>query len=387
MTNDGNTHRLAFEDKVVTLVGTAHMSRESTELVGQVIETEKPDTVCVELCQSRYEAIIQKNRWQNTNLLRVIKEKKAFLLLSNLMLAYFQKKIGRTLGVKPGEEMVRAIQAAEAVGAQIHLVDRDIRTTLVRTWRFMGLWTKAKLFAQLVMSLGKVDAINEEEVEEMKKRDVLETLLSELGESLPEIKRTLIDERDQYLVHRIRTAPGKSIVAVVGAGHVCGIQSYWKTPVDLDLLTQIPPQGRVFGLLKWAVPGLIVGLILLGFYMAGTATGTHLIKWWVVANGVLAGLGAALALGHPLTVLSAIVAAPLTSLNPMIAAGWVSGVVEAFLGKPNVRDFENLPEDISSLKGFWRNKITRILLVVVFTNIGSSLGTFVAIPLMVKVFA
>ena len=151
MTNDRNTHRLTFEAKVVTLVGTAHMSRESTDLVGQVIETEKPDTVCVELCQSRYESIVQKNRWQNTNLLRVIKEKRAFLLLSNLMLAYFQKKIGRTLGVKPGEEMLRAIQAAEAVGAHVHLVDRDIRTTLARTWRFMGLRTKVKLFVQLVM--------------------------------------------------------------------------------------------------------------------------------------------------------------------------------------------------------------------------------------------
>ena len=382
-----NTHHLTFDHKLVTLVGTAHVSRESADLVGRLIEEEKPDTVCVELCQSRYQALTQKKRWENTNLFRVIKEKKAFLLLSNLMLAYFQKKIGKKLGINPGEEMLRAIRAAETVGAQIHLADRDIRTTLSRTWRLMGFWTKIKLLVQFIVSAGDIDSITEEDVEQMKKRDVLETLLSEIGESLPDIKGILIDERDQYLTHEIRTAPGNKILAVVGAGHVPGIQLHWNLPVDVDALNEIPPKSRLMAILKWAIPLLIVGLIAVGFLTAGATTGTHMIKWWVLANALLAGLGAALALAHPVTILSAVVSAPLTSLNPMIAAGWVSGLVEAFFGKPKVKDFENLPEDISSLKGFWRNKITRILLVVVFTNIGSSLGTFVAIPLMVKVFA
>ena len=387
MPNSDNTHQLTFENKEITLIGTAHVSRESANLVVQVIEDEKPDTVCVELCQSRYQSITQKNRWQNTDLIKVIKEKKAFLLLSNLMLAYFQKKIGQKLGIKPGEEIMRAIQAAEAVGACIHLADRDIRTTLSRTWRLMGLWTKIKLFSQLVTSVGELDTIKEEDIEKMKRGDVLETLLSEIGESFPEISRILIDERDQFLANKIRTAPGKNIVAVVGAGHVPGVQRYWKKPVDMEVLNQIPPKSKLFRLLKWGIPAFIVALIILGFFYAGTTTGTDMIKWWVLANAILAGLGAAIALGHPLTVLSAILASPLTSLNPMIAAGWVSGLVESLLGKPKVRDFENLPEDISSLKGFWKNKITRILLVVVFTNIGSSLGTFVAIPLMVKLLA
>jgi pheromone shutdown-related protein TraB len=317
----------------------------------------------------------------------VIKEKKAFLLLSNLMLAYFQKKIGQKLGTRPGEEMMRAIETAEGVGANIHLADRDIRITLSRTWRLMGLWTKIKLLAQFITSAGGFNAITQEEIEEMKKRDALETLLSEIGEELPELKHILIDERDQYLTYKIRTAPGKKIVAVVGAGHVPGIQSYWDLPLDIEPLDQIPPRSKLFSLLKWIIPALIIGLFILGFFTAGTTTATHMLKWWILANGILAGLGATIALAHPLTILSAIVSAPLTSLNPMIAAGWVSGLVEAFVGKPRVRDFESLPEDISSLKGFWKNKITRILLVVVFTNIGSSLGTFVAIPLMVRVFA
>jgi pheromone shutdown-related protein TraB len=387
MSYDGDTHRLTYEDKEVTLIGTAHVSKESAELVGRVIEEQEPETVCVELCQSRYQSLTQRNRWENTDLLKVVREKKAFVLLSNLILAHFQRRIGRKLGIRPGEEMMRAIQAAEGKGAAVHLADRDIRVTLSRTWRLMGLWTKIKLLAQFIVSLGDVDAIKEEDIENMKKKDMLEAILSEMGEALPEIRRILIDERDQYLAHKIRTAPGRRIVAVVGAGHVPGVQRYWRSPVDTDALDRVPPKGRLFGLLKWAIPVLIVGLIVVGFFVAGTATGTHMIKWWVLANAVLAGLGAAIALGHPLTVLSAVVASPLTSLNPMIAAGWVSGLVEALLGKPKVRDFENLPEDISSLRGFWKNKITRILLVVVFTNLGSSLGTFVAIPLMVKVFA
>ena len=387
MIHNDNTHHLNFEDKKITLIGTAHVSFESADLVQKVIEDEKPDMVCVELCESRYQSIMQKSKWQNTNLIKVIKEKKAFLLLSNLMLAYFQKKVGQKLGIRPGEEIVRAIQAATSVGARIHLADRDIRTTLSRTWRCMGLWAKIRLLFQLVTSVGEMDSIKKSDIEEMKKKDVLEMFLSEIGKSFPEIRRILIDERDQYLAHMIRSAPGKKIVAVVGAGHVPGIQSYWERHIDLDALNQIPPKGKVFGFLKWGIPSFIVCLIVVGFFYAGSSAGTSMIKWWVLANAILAGLGAAIALGHPLTILSAIVSSPITSLNPMIAAGWVAGLVEVFLGKPKVKDFERLPEDISSLKGFWKNKITRILLVVAFTNIGSSVGTFVAIPLMVKVFA
>jgi pheromone shutdown-related protein TraB len=387
MADDENIHKLTFGDKEITLVGTAHVSKESADLVARVIEEERPDTVAVELCEARYQSLVQKNKWQNTDLIKVIKEKRAFLLLSNLMLASFQKKIGKKLGIKPGEEMLRAVEAAKSVDARTHLADRNIRITLSRTWRLMGLWAKIKLLAQFIVSMGAVEDIKEEDIEEMKKQDVLETLLSEIGKSLPELRSILIDERDQYLSEKIRTAPGSRIVAVVGAGHVPGIKKYWNKEVDIDALDQMPPKGRLFRILKWGIPALIIGLIIAGFFTAGSAGGVHMIKWWVLANAVLAGLGAAIALAHPLTVLSAIAAAPLTSLNPMIAAGWVSGLVETFLGKPKVKDFERLPEDIVSAKGFWTNKITRILLVVVFTNIGSSLGTFVAIPLMVKVFA
>jgi len=384
--NNEDIHRLTFEGKEVILIGTAHVSRESAELVSKVIEEETPDTVCVELCQSRYQAITQKNKWKDTDLVKVIKEKKTFLLLSNLLLASFQKRIGKKLGIKPGEEMLRAVKAAGEVGANLVPADRDIRTTLSRAWRLMGFWKKIKLLTQLVLSMGETDSLTEKDIEEMKKKDVLESLLAEMGEALPELRRILIDERDRYLAYKIRTAPGEKVVAVVGAGHVPGIKKCWNDPVDIGPLEQIPPKGKLVAFLKWGIPSVVAGLIVLGFFFAGASVGVNMLKWWVLANGVLSGIGAIIALAHPLTVLTAVVAAPLTSLNPMIAAGWVAGLVEVLLGKPKVKDFERLPEDISSVRGFWRNKITRILLVVVFTNLGSSLGTFVAIPMMIKVF-
>ena len=380
-----NIHSLIFEEKEVILVGTAHVSKESARLVSDIIETEKPDTVCVELCDARYQSIRQKDKWLDTDIIKVIKEKKTFLLLSNLLLASFQKRIADKFDIIPGAEMIKAIDAAEAIGAHIHLSDRNIRITLAKTWRAMGLWGKIKLLFQLILSMGEIGDINEEDIEKMKQEDVLETLLADVGKSLPVLKDILIDERDQFLAHKIRTAPGKKIVAVVGAGHVPGIKKYWEAKIDIERLNQIPPKGKLSGILKWMIPLGILVLFIWGFYHGGTHAGTHMITWWVMANGILAGLGAVIALAHPFTILSSILAAPLTSLNPMIAAGWVSGLVEAFLRKPKVRDFENLPNDILSIKGFWKNKITHILLVVVFTNIGSSIGTFVAIPLMVKV--
>ena len=383
--NSNMKHRLQVDDKEIILVGTAHVSKESAELVQTVIAEEQPDTVCVELCQSRYQSIRQKANWQDMNIVKVIKEKKAFLLLSNLLLASFQKRVAAKLDIKPGAEMIAAIESGENQGAQIHLADRDIRVTLSRTWRVMGLWDKLKILFQLALSLGEVDEISEQDVEAMKQEDMLQLLLADVGRSLPVLKEILIDERDRYLAQKIKTAPGNKIVAVVGAGHVPGIKQYWDEDIDLPTLETIPPKRLIGDVVKWGLPLAILALVIAGFFFGGASAGTDMITWWVLANGIMAGLGAVIALAHPVTVLSSVMAAPLTSLNPMIAAGWVSGLVEAFSRKPKVKDLESLPDDILSIKGFWRNKVTRILLVVVFTNLGSTLGTLVAIPLMVKV--
>jgi pheromone shutdown-related protein TraB len=385
-TNDSSktVHPLEYDGKQITLVGTAHVSKESAQQVREVIQEENPDTVCVELCQSRYQSIRQKERWQETDIVKIIKEKKSFLLLSNLLLASFQKRIAKKFDIKPGEEMITAIEVADEVDAEIHLSDRDIRTTLSRTWRAMGLWSKIKLLFQLMLSLGEVEDIKEEDIEKMKNEDVLETLLAEVGKSLPILKVILIDERDQYLAEKIRTAPGKKIVAIVGAGHVPGIKKHWNKDIDILALEQLPPKSNTASILKWLIPGAIMAMFIAGFFYGGAQAGTDMIAWWIGANAILAGIGATIALAHPVTIVSSMLAAPLTSLNPMIAAGWVSGLVEAFSRKPKVKDLEKLPEDILSVKGFWKNKVTRILLVVVFTNLGSSIGTFVAFPVIVK---
>ncbi|MDX1708911.1 MAG: TraB/GumN family protein, partial [Desulfobacterales bacterium] len=303
MTDNPNLTHLTFEEKDFILVGTAHVSKESARLAEAVIKEEKPDTVCVELCASRFQAIQQKDRWQDTDIVKIIKEKKSFLLLSNLLLASFQKRIARQFDVKPGEEMIAAINTAESVGARIHLADRDIRTTLSRTWRVMGFWSKIKLIFQLMLSLGQLDEIKEEDIEKMKQQDVLETLLAEVGKSLPELKRILVDERDQYLAEKIRTAPGNKIVAIVGAGHIPGIQKHWNSAIDIGALEQLPPKSRSVGILKWLLPAVIIGLFVAGFFIGGKKAGTDMIVWWVLANGILAGVGAIIALAHPATIL------------------------------------------------------------------------------------
>lgn len=385
-TNNPNmVHHLTLGDKEFMILGTAHVSRESAETVASIIQEERPDTVCVELCQSRYLSIRQKDRWLDMDIVRVIRDKKAFLLLTNLLLASFQKRIAKKLDINPGQEMIQAIKSADETGANIELIDRDIRVTLSRTWNAMGFWGKLKLMFHLLLSLGQVDDIKEEDIERMKQEDILESLLAEVGNSLPVLKNILIDERDMYLSQKIRQSQGKKILAVVGAGHVAGIKRNWDREIDLEELEIIPPQKKITTALKWIVPAAVIALFIYGFSRGGAGAGSNMILLWIMANGILAGLGALLALAHPYTIISSVLAAPLTSLNPMIAAGWVSGLVEAFSRKPKVKDLESLHEDILTVRGFWKNNVTRILLVVVFTNFGSMLGTMVAVPLMLKV--
>lgn len=377
---------LSVNGKQIILIGTAHVSRQSAKLVEDTIHEQTPDTVCVELCQTRLASLRDADRWRNMDIVKVIKEKKALLLFMNLLLASFQKKMADKFDIKPGQEMINAIKAAEEINAVIVPADREIQITLSRVWRGMGWWEKTKLITSLLFSFGASDDIKEEDIEKMKQEDILQTLLADVKKTHPIIEKTLINERDQFLAEKIRTAPGEKIVAVVGAAHAPGIKRYLagNDKIDIDKLNIIPPAGKTGKILKWIIPAAILLLFAAGFLMEGKHAGADMIWIWIAANGLFAGIGALLALGHPLTILSSIIAAPLTSLNPMIAAGWVSGLVEAFARKPKVKDLEAIPEDISSIKGFWRNNVTRILLVVVFTNLGSAIGTWTAVPLMLK---
>ena len=376
MTHSGNVNEIVFDEKKILLVGTAHISQSSVDEVNKVIEQEQPDTVCIELCASRHQAMVDKDQWKNTDIFKVVREGKSFLLLSNLIMTAFQKRLGSQLGVKPGAEMLAAIQASERINAELQLVDRDVKITLQRTWRGMPFWGRMKVFSQLLASLFIREEISKEEIEKLKESDALSEAMQMLADQSPDMKRILIDERDQFMAEKIRQAPGKRIVAVVGAGHVKGLSLELEREHNLAELETVPSPGKLGIWLKWGIPALIVGLIGYGFYAVDTDVSIEMIQRWFLINGTLSAIGTAIAFGHPITIATAFVAAPFTSLNPAVAAGWVAGLVEAFLRKPQVRDFEDLAEDITHLRGFWKNNITRILLVVMFANLGSAIGTF-----------
>lgn len=370
-------------EKTCYVIGTAHVSQKSVEDVENVINTIEPDSVVVELCASRHETLNNPDRWNNMNVFEVIKSGKSMFLLANLILSSFQKKVGEKMGVKPGSEMVKAIECAKEKKAELILGDRDVQTTLKRTWAGFKTFEKMKISFQMMSSVFVGVDVKEDELERMKEKDMLHEMLEDLGKSYPVVKERLIHERDLFLMHSIYNSPGDKVVAVVGAGHVPGIEQHWGDSVNLQEITEIPKPGSTGKIIKWAIPILIIIAFIYGFYSKDV--GWDLVKIWVLVNGVLSALGALCALAHPITIATAFVAAPLTSLNPLVAAGWVSGLMEAFIRKPTVSDCHDLQNDISSLKGFYKNRITRVLLVVALSNFGSMLGTWIAAAGIVKI--
>lgn len=380
-----NITKIHLNDKEIILIGTAHVSKQSAVQVKEVIETERPDTVCIELDEQRYKSIVEGDKWKDMNIFQVIKEKKATLLLMNLVISSFQKRIAKQFGIRPGLEMIQGIESAKEINAELVLADRNIQTTFARIWGNLGIWGKSKLLAQIVGSIFINEEITEEELEKMKQQDMLDSMLEDMSQSFPALKKPLIDERDQYLSGKIKKAPGEKIVAVVGAAHVPGIKTEIYKNQNLKQLTQRPPKSKIPRLIAWTIPILIIAMIAYTF-ISNPSLGLQQTISWILWNGSLSALGAAIALGHPLTILTAFVAAPMTSINPFLAAGWFAGFTQAVIRKPTVKDFEALSSDVHHLKGFWHNKVTRILLIIVLANIGSSLGTFVAGVDIVRLF-
>ena len=372
-----NVDHIPLGDRSIYLVGTAHISKKSVELAEEIIREIKPDSVAVELCHSRYESLKNPDRWKNMDIVQIIRQGKSYVLMAQLMLAGFQKKLGSQLDIKPGAEMMQAIKVADDVEAETVLADRDIRTTLKRTWSALGFWSMVKLIATMITGLFSKQSIKEEEIERLKSSDALEELMKEFSDALPGARKALIDERDQYLAAKIRSAPGTSVVAVIGAGHVPGIKEWIHKDIDLDELTIIPPPGKVGRIVAWSIPVLLLVLVGIGFFRSGATTSLHMLEAWFWINGGLAAVGAALALGHPLTVIAAFFAAPFTSVNPFISAGWVAGLVEAAVRRPTVQDFEEVADDIVTMRGFLKNRISRILLVVILTTLFSAVATFI----------
>ncbi|MGE4558572.1 MAG: TraB/GumN family protein [Desulfobulbus sp.] len=367
------------DGKTILLIGTAHVSRQSSDLVQQIIEQEQPDAVCIELDEKRYTALSRPNAWQNLDLKQVIKTRQLATLLVNLILAAYQKKLGGQLGVMPGTELLTAAQTAQRLNIPIALCDRDIRVTLRRAWRATSFWKKGYLLATLITSLFDRTELDEKKLSEMRSKDVLSELMNELGAALPDTKAALIDERDIYMAEKIKQTDGARLVAVVGAGHMGGIEQV--LPVDhshrMEEISSVMPGGRLGKILGWTIPVLI----LLTLFSIGLRHGLHELTsnalYWVLANGIPTSIGAMLALAHPLTVISAFAASPLTSLTPLIGAGYVCAFIQVMAQPPVVKEFEQVGGDIGSVKGWWQNKLLRIFLVFLFTTFGSFIGTWV----------
>jgi pheromone shutdown-related protein TraB len=388
-----NLTRITLGTREFILLGTAHISRESVQDVRDTIVAEKPDRVCVEIDASRYKSLTQSDAWKNLNITQVLRQGKAFLLMANLVLASFQKRLGLDLGIKPGAEMIEAVNTAERLEIPFSLCDREIQVTLKRAWSKSGFFAKMKMLAVMLASIFASQKLSEEEIEKLKRKNVLESALEEISQFLPSIKEVLIDERDIYIATRVYQSEGKKVVAVVGAGHVPGmakrLQALHEGTVDEDIsaLENVPPKNPVMKKLPWIVPVAIIGAIVAGFIVRGSEVTLPHIYRWIMINGTLSALGALLALAHPLTIVLAFIAAPFTSLVPVIGVGILTGVLEGTLRKPRVRDFENLHEDIARFRGFYRNRFTHVLIVFMLSNIGSSIGTFIGgIPLFTSLF-
>ncbi len=360
------------------LIGTAHISQESTDLVRAVIEQERPDVVCVELDEQRYKTLSDKTKWENLDLKQIIRQQQLMTLLINLLLASYQRRLGQKLGVAPGTELLEATRVAQELNIPLALVDRDVRITLRRAWNSMSFWEKMKLLSSGFVGAVEGEEISEEMLSEIRQSDVLTELMNELGEFMPVLKGVLIDERDIYIAQKTRDAVGDKVVAVVGAGHLSGIKRVLleNRQEDLSLIEQVPPPSPVGKIIGWGIPAIIVGMIVyIGFTQGASAAGDNMLYWFLV-NGIPSAIGGVIAWGHPFTIAAAFFGAPITSLSPLIGAGYVAAFVQAYYAPPVVREFQTVGDDIGHWRMWWKNKLLRVLLVFILTSLGSVLGTY-----------
>jgi len=366
-------------EREIVVLGTAHVSRESVDLVRSAVSELRPDVVCVELDAKRFEALARPDRFEGLDLREVIRTRQLATLGLNLTLASYQRSLGVALGVKPGAELLEAARCAEAEGIPVALCDRDVRITLRRAWRALSLWKRMLLISTFTAALFERAELSEEDLRELRRTDVLSRLLSELGAAFPGLKQVLIDERDAYLAERIRETPGRRLLAVVGAGHVAGLVRTLERGerVDLAALSATPATSRLTHLLGWGIPAVVVlSLVAIGL-RDGSAVAGENVAFFALATGLPSAAGTLLALGHPATVLSALLLAPLTALSPLIGIGHVTALVQSWVRPPFVRELSSALEDLGTAKGLWGNRLLRVLLVFTLSTLGGMIGTWV----------
>ncbi len=379
---DGPLEKIVLPNgNVLYLFGTAHVSAKSATDVETLIRAIQPDNVSIELCAQRFETLSNPEKWKETDIFSLIKSGKSSVLLVQLILASYQKRIANKLKIRPGAEMHKAIEISKELDIPLLLVDRDIKITLRRAWYNISLLDLSKIVFSSIFSKGSDDDISEEEIEALKNEDELSSALKEFSDRLPKLKNALVDERDVYMSSMLCESKSMTTLAVVGAGHVPGMLKLLEETtsgiIDRQGISEIPPPSLMTKFLIYGIPGILAILTLYVFIVFDYQTGLAMLGTWAFTTGIFAAIGAAIAFAHPLSILTAGLIAPFAALHPGIATGWVSGLVEAWLRKPTVSDFENISDEMESFKGLWGNRVMRILLVVAFSNLGCMVGMWV----------
>lgn len=390
---DGQPIQVVERDGVrYTLLGTAHVSHASVAAVDAMLASRPFDAVAVELCEARHQSMLAPEQLHQLDLMQVIRSGKAGVVAAQLLLSSYQARLAEQLGIEPGAEMKAAIAGARARDLPVWLIDRDVGRTVGRAYRSVGFWQRMSLMGGLLGGMLSNDRIDEAEIEKLKEGDMLDSAFREFAEQSQPLYQALIAERDAFMAARLREHQPESevreVLVVIGAGHLQGLTEALQTqqepaPILLERLNQPPPPRRWPRWLGYALIALVVGGFAWGFSRGGDV-GMELLLTWVLVTGVLGAIGCAIAGGHPASIASAFAASPVTPLHPVLASGMVSASVEMWLRKPTVRDFGALRQDLSGWRGWWRNKVSRILLNFFFTNLGTSLGVYLAGAQMIK---
>ncbi|MGS2742742.1 TraB/GumN family protein [Halomonas sp. LS-001] len=370
-----------------TLLGTAHVSAESAQDVRQLIDTGIFDAVAIELCDARHHNMANPDAMGEQDLFQVFKQGKAGMVAASLALGAFQQRIAEQSGIEPGAEMRAAVEEAQRRELPLLLVDRDVGITLKRIYRNVPWWQRFSLFSGLLGSVLSRQDISKEDIEKLKEGDMLEATFSEFAAQSEALYTPLIRERDRYMALRLaeEAPPGRyqNVLVILGAGHLKGTGEHLEAPLpeeprtERESLEHSPPSSKLWKALPWLITALVLTGFAIGF-SRNTDLGWQLVLEWFLINGILSGGATIAALAHPVTVIATFFAAPLTSLNPTIGAGFVAAGVELYMRKPKVRDFSTLRHDVTELKGWWKNRVSRTLLVFIMATLGSAAGTWIA---------
>ena len=391
---EGQPHAIVERDGVrYTLLGTAHVSKTSVDVVRAAIATGLYDTIAVELDPQRAQALTDPDALARLDLVKVLREGKTAVFAANLGLAAYQRRLAEQLDIEPGAELKAAVVDARERGLALQLIDRDVGLTFKRAMQRLGFWGRAKVGGGLMTSLFVDEKVSDEQIEGLKQGDMLESSFSEFAADSPALYETVIAERDAYMAARLREIPAqhpdaREVLAVVGAGHLQGMEKHLREdtrdPAALRADLETVKEKSSFPWFTLLLAFFVLGGFAWGFWRGGAEVGGELVLEWVLVTGTLGAIGCLLAGGHPLSILTAFVSSPITPLHPALASGTLSALVEAWVRKPTYADFMALRDDVQSVRGWWRNRVARTLLNFFLTSFGTAIGVWTGGAKMLK---